>query len=172
LGEWKSVDAAPILLDLHNAVGDERLKGRAIRAYIRIARQFDMPADRRAAMCRTAFEAADRDEDKRLVLEVLLRYPSDEMQAIALEAAKVPPEDEAARGDGLGQQRHQPDELSKALGSHQPVKLRSSRQNTARVKKTRTSQTSSASTLRTIELSSCQVQATTRVWGAIRLRES
>ena len=90
LGEWNSVDAAPILLDLHNAVSDERLKVRAIRAYIRIARQFDMPADRRAAMCRTALETADRDEDKRLVLEVLLRYPTDEMQAIALEAAKVP----------------------------------------------------------------------------------
>ena len=90
LGQWKSVDVAPILLDLHNAVSDNRLKIRAIRAYIRIARQFDMPADRRAAMCRTALEAADRDADKRLVLEVLLRYPSEEMQAIAQEAAKVP----------------------------------------------------------------------------------
>jgi len=90
LGQWKSVDAAPILLDLHNAVSDERLKIRAIRAYIRIARQFDMAADARAAMCRTALKTADRDADKRLVLEVLLRYPSEEMRAIALEAAKVP----------------------------------------------------------------------------------
>lgn len=90
LGRWNSVDAAPVLLDLHKSVGDERLKSRAIRAYIRIARQFDMPEDRRAAMCRTAFEAADRDADKRLVLEVLLRYPSEEMQAIALEAAQIP----------------------------------------------------------------------------------
>ncbi len=90
LGQWKSVDAAPVLLELHNAVSDGRLKVRAIRAYIRIARQFDMPDDRRAEMCRTALEAAERDEDKRLVLEVLLRYPSDEMQAIALEAIKVP----------------------------------------------------------------------------------
>ena len=68
----------------------DRLKIRAIRAYIRIARQFDMPAERRAAMCRTALETAERDADKRLVLEVLLRYPSEQMQAIALEAAKVP----------------------------------------------------------------------------------
>lgn len=90
LGEWKSVDAAPVLLELHNKVTDDRLKVRAIRAYIRIARQFDMPADQRAAMCRTALETARRDEDKRLVLEVLLRYPSEEMQAIAMEAAKVP----------------------------------------------------------------------------------
>jgi len=90
LGQWKSVDAAPVLLELHNAVSEGRLKVRAIRSYIRIARQFDMPAERRAEMCRTALQAADRDEDKRLVLEVLLRYPSEEMQAIALEAIKVP----------------------------------------------------------------------------------
>ncbi|MCP4616598.1 MAG: hypothetical protein GY844_09175, partial [Bradyrhizobium sp.] len=90
LGQWKSADAAPILLELHNTVDENRLKIRAIRAYIRIARQFDMPADRRAAMCSTALKTADRDADKRLVLEVLLRYPSEEMQAIAMEAAKVP----------------------------------------------------------------------------------
>lgn len=90
LGRWKSVDAAPVLLDLHSTASDGRMKVRAIRAYIRIARQFDMPAERRAEMCRTALKAADRDEDKRLVLEILLRYPSEEMQEIALEAAEVP----------------------------------------------------------------------------------
>jgi HEAT repeat protein len=90
LGRWKSVDAAPVLLDLHNAASDSRLKVRAIRAYIRIVRQFDMPADRRAEMCRTVLKVAERDEDKALVLEILLRYPSDEMQEIALEAAKIP----------------------------------------------------------------------------------
>lgn len=90
LGRWKSTDAAPLLLDLYNAASDGRLKVRAIRAYIRIARQFDMPDERRAEMCRTALKTAERDEDKRLVLEILLRYPSEEMQAIALEAAEVP----------------------------------------------------------------------------------
>ncbi|MCL4202878.1 MAG: HEAT repeat domain-containing protein [Pirellulaceae bacterium] len=90
LGQWRSADAAPVLLDLHNGASDERFKIRAIRAYIRIARQFDMPAEDRATMCRTALELAGRDEDKRLVMEVLLRYPSEEMQAIALEAAKNP----------------------------------------------------------------------------------
>ena len=90
LGRWKSVDAAPVLLELYNTLDDDRLKIRAIRAYIRIARQFDMPADRRAEMCRTALEIAERDADKQLVLEVLLRYPSAEMQEIAMEAAKDP----------------------------------------------------------------------------------
>jgi hypothetical protein len=90
LGQWRSAEAAPILLDLHNEFDEERLQIRAIRAYIRIARQFDMPADRRAEMCRTALKVAERDADKRLVLEVLLRYPSEEMQAIAMEAAEIP----------------------------------------------------------------------------------
>jgi HEAT repeat protein len=90
LGQWRSADAAPLLLDLHNTISDERFRIRAIRAYVRIARQFDMPADQRAAMCRTALKIADRDADKRLVLEVLLRYPSEEMQDIALEASKLP----------------------------------------------------------------------------------
>ena len=127
LGKWKSVAAAAILLDLHNAVGDARLKVRAIRAYIRIARQFDMPADRRAAMCRTALETADRDADKRLVLEVLLRYPSEAMQAIALDAAKVPAlKDEALLVVmGMASKDSNRAELGRALAQagHTPVKL-------------------------------------------------
>lgn len=127
LGQWKSVDAAPVLLDLHNTVSDQRLKIRAIRAYIRIARQFDMPADRRAAMCRTALEAAERDADKRLVLEVLLRYPSNEMQAIALEAAKVPALKEQALlvVMGMASRGINRAELGRALAQagHTPVEL-------------------------------------------------
>jgi HEAT repeat protein len=128
LGQWMSVDAAPVLLDLHSAVSDDRLKVNAIRAYIRIARQFNMPADHRAAMCRTALKTAQRDEDKRLVLEVLLRYPSDEMRAIALEAAKVPALQDEALLVVMGM-AHSKDsdraELGKALAQagHKPVKL-------------------------------------------------
>jgi HEAT repeat protein len=128
LGQWRSIDAAPVLLDLYRATADERLKVGAIRGYIRIARQFDMPVERRAAMCRTALQTAVRDEDKRLVLEVLLRYPSAEMRTIALEAANIPAlKDEAllvlsgmdhSRGVNRG-------ELGKALAQagHKPVKL-------------------------------------------------
>jgi HEAT repeat protein len=127
LGEWKSADAAPVLLELHNAVSDERLKIRAIRAYIRIARQFDMPADQRAAMCRTALEAATRDADKQLVLEVLLRYPSEEMQAIAMEAAKNPALKEQALlvVMGMASKGINRAELGKALAQagQTPVKL-------------------------------------------------
>ena len=127
LGQWKSADAAPVLLELHKAVDDDRLKIRAIRAYIRIARQFDMPAERRAAMCRTALEIADREADKRLVLEVLLRYPSEEMQAIAQKAAEVPALKEQALMVvmGMASKGINRAELGKALAQagHTPVKL-------------------------------------------------
>ena len=127
LGEWKSADAAPVLLELHNSASDERLKIRAIRAYIRIARQFDMPDDQRAAMCRTALETAKRDADKQLVLEVLLRYPSEEMQAIAMEAAENPALKEQALlvVMGMASKGINRAELGKALAQagQKPVKL-------------------------------------------------
>ena len=127
LGEWGAADAAPVLIELHEAVTDENLKSRAIKAYIRIARQFDMPPAERVAMCRKALEAAQRDADKRLVLEVLLRYPTDEMQAIAIEATKVPAlKDEASLVlMGMASEGINRAELGKALAQagHKPVKL-------------------------------------------------
>lgn len=128
LGQWMSVDAAPVLLQMYGEASDERLRIRAIRAYIRLARQFNMPIEQRAAMCRKALETADRDEDKRLVLEVLLRYPSDEMRAIALEALKIPAlKDQASiviLGMGQGKDADRA-ELGKALAQagQKPVKL-------------------------------------------------
>ncbi len=127
LGEWGSADAAPVLFELHEGVTDENLKSRAIKAYIRIARQFDMPPADRVAMCRKALEAAQRDADKRLVLEVLLRYPSDDMQAIALEATKFAGlKDEASLVLlGMASEGINRAELGKALAQagHKPVKL-------------------------------------------------
>ena len=119
LGEWGSADAAPVLFELHEGVTDENLKSRAIKAYIRIARQFDMPPAERVAMCRKVLEAAQRDADKRLVLEVLLRYPTDEMQAIAVEATKFPGlKDEASLGiAGDGQRGNQPCGARQGVGT-------------------------------------------------------
>jgi HEAT repeat protein len=128
LGQWQTRDAATLLLDLHATAATPRLKAGAMRAYIRIARQFDMPADERAAMCRTALKTADRDEDKRLVLEVLLRYPTAESRAIALEATHNPAlKDEALLVlMGMSHQRGMNRaELGRILAQagHKPVKL-------------------------------------------------
>ena len=98
LGQWMTVDAAPVLLELATMTADDKYKIRALRGYIRIARQFDVPAQQRAEMCRRALQAAERDTEKKLVLEVLQRYPSIDMLKLAVEVAKVP----ALKSDATG----------------------------------------------------------------------
>jgi HEAT repeat protein len=90
LGEWMEVDVAPVLLDLAKTAADDKYKIRAVRGYIRLPRQFEMPDDQRAEMCRIAMETAQRTAEKKLVLEVIGRYPSAAMLSLALEAAKIP----------------------------------------------------------------------------------
>ncbi len=88
LGEWMAVDAAPVLLDLAKA--NTKYEVRAVRAYIRLVRQFTLPEDQRIAMCRTALQIAKRDAEKKLVLEVLERYASLDGLRLAVEVAKTP----------------------------------------------------------------------------------
>lgn len=81
LGEWMSPDAAPLLLELAET-GPEKFRVRSLRGYIRIPRQLDVSAEERLAMCRKAMAAADRNDEKKLVLEVLGRNPSAESLAM------------------------------------------------------------------------------------------
>jgi HEAT repeat protein len=90
LGEWMTVDAGPVLLDLAKTATDAKYETRALRGYIRLARQFTMPEPDRAEMCRTALQTAKRDAEKKLVLEILARYPSIDALKLAVETAKVP----------------------------------------------------------------------------------
>lgn len=76
LGEWMTADAAPVLLELAKTLPQEKIKVRALRGYIRIARQFDLPEAERMAMCQHALESAEQAAEKKLVLEVLKRYPT------------------------------------------------------------------------------------------------
>jgi hypothetical protein len=76
LGQWMSADAAPELIKLVKALRDDKLKVRALRGYIRIARQMSLPAEQKLAMCEAAFGAAQRNEERRLVLAVLGLIPS------------------------------------------------------------------------------------------------
>jgi len=75
LGEWMNADAAPVLLELAKA-GSEKFRIRCLRGYIRIPRQLDVPLDQRISMCRKALAVAERDDERKLALEVLARYPS------------------------------------------------------------------------------------------------
>ena len=90
LGEWMTTDAAAVLLDLAKTATEGKYEIRALRGYIRLARQFNMTDPERVAMCRNALEVARRDEEKKLVLEVIERYPSIDMLKFAVEMAKIP----------------------------------------------------------------------------------
>lgn len=88
LGEWMTEDAAPVLLDLAK-IPTNPFQVRALRGYIRIARQFVLPEDQRAAMCQKAFDAATQTAEKKLVLDVLKRYPSVATLKQAISAIQV-----------------------------------------------------------------------------------
>jgi hypothetical protein len=89
LGEWMTADAAPVLLDLAKTAPGEKYQVRAMRGYVRIARQFVLPDEQRAEMCRNVLAAA-RPAEQKLVMDVLQRYPSVEMLNLAVQAAQNP----------------------------------------------------------------------------------
>lgn len=88
LGEWMTVDASSELIKLAEQPGPYQV--RALRGYIRLARQFLMPAKQRTEMCSTALKVAKRDAERKLVLGVLQRYASVENLKLAVEVAKSP----------------------------------------------------------------------------------
>jgi len=90
LGKWMTADAGPVLLELAAASIGEKFQTRALRGYIRIARQFALPDAERAEMCRKALAAAKEASDRKTILEILPRYPSAATLAVAEEATKVP----------------------------------------------------------------------------------
>lgn len=90
LGKWMTADAAPVLLGLSQPDAPPRFRTRALRGYLRIARQFVLPDADRAAMCRRALAASTEEVDRKAVLEILKRYPSPATLEVAREAAKVP----------------------------------------------------------------------------------
>jgi hypothetical protein len=123
-----TMDAAPVLLDLAKTAPEEKYKIRALRGYIRLVRQFPLTDEQRAEMCRRAMETAERDDERKLVLEVLDRYPSVDMLRMATEAVKIPSlKDEAtAVSLAIAQKiRADPDEIRKLLAnlSYTPTKV-------------------------------------------------
>ncbi len=89
LGTWMTVDAEPVLFDLASEKSC-KYQDRALRAYIRLARQFAMSDDHRAQICEKALAVAKRDGDRKLVLEALERHPSKDGLDVAVKAAKFP----------------------------------------------------------------------------------
>lgn len=115
LGEWMTIDAAPVLLNL--ARTESKYQNRALRGYIRIARQFTMDEPQRVVMCQQAFEASKQPAEQKLVLEVLKRYPSVGTLRISAQAAQVPElkEDAKAAAQAIASKLPKTDEVKQLL---------------------------------------------------------
>ena len=88
LGEWMTEDAAPVLLDLAK-IPSNQYQVRALRGYIRIARQFVLPEEQRTEMCQKAYDASRQTAEKKLVVDILKRYPSIDNLKMAIKLIKV-----------------------------------------------------------------------------------
>lgn len=84
LGEWPSPDAAGPLLEIARGSGDARFQVRALRGYLRIARQLQLSPEERLQMFKTALEVARREEERTLAFSVLERVPSPDSLELAL----------------------------------------------------------------------------------------
>lgn len=71
LGEWTGAEVAPFLLDLSASLTEQKYKVRTMRGFLRAVRQFDMPNDVKRTLCEKAFDIAQRDEEKKMIAEVL-----------------------------------------------------------------------------------------------------
>jgi hypothetical protein len=85
LGKWMTADAAPVLLEItKDPANDKKYQVRALRGYLRIARQLKtLPDEERIAMARQALDIAERADERKLALQVLERCPSAESIKLA-----------------------------------------------------------------------------------------
>ncbi|MEM9643947.1 MAG: HEAT repeat domain-containing protein [Planctomycetota bacterium] len=96
LGSWMTEDASDVLLGLAKR-SDYPYRIRALRGHLRIARQFALPIGTRVEMARQALSVADRDEEKRLVLDVARRYPHMKTLRLAVDVGQQPSLSDEAR---------------------------------------------------------------------------
>ncbi len=94
LGRWRTPDVAPALIDLARTAPQEKYRIRALRGYLRVIRQMDLPDADKLAMFRQAVDAATRSEERVLAIETLGRIPTPE----ALEEAVRGLEQDELRG--------------------------------------------------------------------------
>jgi HEAT repeat protein len=96
LGKWRTPDAAGPLLEVARKSSDAKLRVRALRGYIRIIRQLDLPNHQKLAMCREAMASAERDEERVLALGALGRVRTVDALTLAATHLNTPPLKEAA----------------------------------------------------------------------------
>jgi hypothetical protein len=119
LGEWMTIDAAPVVFELAKSLPENKFQVRVVRAYLRMARQFNMSPDERDEMCRLAQEICKQPAEKKLWLEILGRYPTPEslrLAATARQDAEVGAEATTAVLAIAQKLGADPDQLEKLLG--------------------------------------------------------
>jgi HEAT repeat protein len=90
LGEWPDAEAASVLLEIARSDPENRYQIRALRGYLRIARQLQLPPETRLEMFHTAMEVAGRDNERRLALDILSRIPSAATLELAVSSLDKP----------------------------------------------------------------------------------
>lgn len=127
LGEWLSVDAGPVLLDLAQQLPDGKFRSRAFRGYLRIARQFGGNPGEKVAMCRQAMQAARTVDERRAVLEAVQTVPSRGAIKLVLETAGEADLQDASRAaartilTAIGDRDPQAWQLAAPLGLEPPA---------------------------------------------------
>ncbi len=100
LGEWMTIDAAPVLLELSSTIPGEKYQTRALRGYFRIARQFIMEDPERIEMCRKALSAARHPNERKLVIDVLKR-PQNQSLPLLKYAVELANKDAELKDDAI-----------------------------------------------------------------------
>jgi HEAT repeat protein len=78
LGQWRTPDVAPVLIELAQSAPQHKYRIRALRGYLRVIRQMDVADADKLVMVRQALQAATRPEERRLAVETLGRIPTAE----------------------------------------------------------------------------------------------
>jgi len=84
LGAWKSVDAAPHLLELAKKATNQNDKTLCLRGYLGLASSISLPAGQRLSMCRQVEGVIERNEEKKLLLGALGNIDSTEALAMIM----------------------------------------------------------------------------------------
>jgi len=90
LCEWKTGDAAPILLDLAKNSGGQVDKILSLRGYLGMAVRQDIPAPERLAICRESAPMIQRDDEKLLLLAALANLADAESLNLIVPYLDVP----------------------------------------------------------------------------------
>ncbi|GHT17300.1 hypothetical protein FACS1894189_2900 [Planctomycetales bacterium] len=85
LGNWRSPSDLDLIaaacLKLAKESPNDKYANRGLGGYLRLARQFNMPSERRLTMCSEVFALAKNDKLKAQVVDVYWRFPSPQMLA-------------------------------------------------------------------------------------------